>query len=114
MNLADSILPLLNGAEMMIEDGKVQRTVAIGFPRLIDMWAASNVQRLHLMYQEACWSNEYPTRTTDLYAHSLQIVKTIHQSRDISSMAQLSLGQIVLVLRAVGVIIGGISIGEAI
>ena len=51
MNFADGILPLLNGAEMMVEYSQVERTVAIGRPRLIDVWAASNVQGLKFLYQ---------------------------------------------------------------
>ena len=43
MNFANSILPLLNGTEMVVEDGQVERTIAIGLPGLIDVWTASNV-----------------------------------------------------------------------
>lgn len=60
MYFADGILPLLDGAEVMIEDCQVQRAVAIGFPWLIDMWTASDVQGLQLVYQQACRSHEQP------------------------------------------------------
>ncbi len=51
---------------------------------------------------------------TDLDAHSLQVVETVHEPLDVPSMPQLSLSDIMLKLCTIRVVIRRIAIGEPI
>lgn len=94
MNSSDQVSPILYLSVVVVEEGEVQWTISVALPWLVDEGASDNIDHFD--------------------AQALEVVQVVHETLSITTVAELIAHPVMLEIRAVGLVVGGIAIGEAV